>query len=492
MFFVGRRIESVSSVMLVVIACFAGVGSADADIQCTAIGTDGFQVCHQFEGKDGEYPEAGLTADKKGNLYSTTFGALGGGAPGKRCSKNCGDAFGLLQNDPGSLKILHSFQAGENDGAFPVGELVVGKGRVISGTTEYGPGVGCGGLGCGTAFHLSKVASDPGYGEQVVRFCQQPSCADGRFPRGGIIADKDENLYGTTIFGGDGFGQFCGSDLGGCGVVYTLLPDATAVVPIFSFCTNVQNNLCVDGANPITRLLLMKGSLYGTTQFGGTHGEGIVFKLSPNGDGTWTERVLYNFCATQSCSDGAIPEAGVASDGTNIYGTTNSGGTPCNDAPGCGVVFKLSPNGDGTWSETVLHSFGGVDHQDGGNPQNQLILDSNGVLYGTTAQGGVVEGGRLCGFPVTGCGTVFSVVGATGQNYQILHVFGSEGGAPDGLHPEGALVLQGGSLGPEEYLYGAAHTGGDTSDASPCKQGCGTLWRIDLLGARSRHSARPH
>src|ERR1051325_10232004 len=104
---------------------------------------------------------------------------------------------------------------------------------------------------------------------------------------------------------------------------------------MYSFCTVVQNNLCIDGAVPYSRLLRDNdtGDLYGTTEFGGAFGYGTVFKLSPD----HTETVLYSFTGG---SDGAIPEAGVVADRAgNIYGTTTYGGAPCDGNSGCGVVF---------------------------------------------------------------------------------------------------------------------------------------------------------
>lgn len=82
----------------------------------------------------------------------------------------------------------------------------------------------------------------------------------------------------------------------------------------------------------------------------------------------------------------------------NIFGTTVSGGTSQNCIGGCGVVFKLDPNG----TETVIHNFTGG--PDGGSPFNGLTIDSGGTLYGTATTGGDLT----C--PITqGCGVVFKI-----------------------------------------------------------------------------------
>jgi uncharacterized repeat protein (TIGR03803 family) len=292
-----------------------------------------------------------------------------------------------------------------------------------------------------------------------------------------------------------GAGYLCGSDLGGCGTVYQLAAGVVDPVPIYSFCTQVANNVCTDGAVPYSRLFLDKktGALFGTTEFGGANSQGVVFMLTPpSGSGPWTESVLYSFCGMSACSDGAQPEAGVVLDKSgNIYGTTTYGGMPCDGNSGCGVVYKLSPQGDRTYNETVLYRFAGLDGDDGDLPQNQLVIDSFGNLYGTTLRGGVVSGGKPCKFggkPV-GCGTVFELVGAAADGYERLHVFGisaddcaviQQSEACDGVHPEGALLLQ----NDDEYLYGAARTGGDTAGTSPCN--CGTYYRIDLTATPAR------
>jgi uncharacterized repeat protein (TIGR03803 family) len=107
-----------------------------------------------------------------------------------------------------------------------------------------------------------------------------------------------------------------------------------------------------DGADPLSGLTFDgAGNLYGTTEQGGAHGAGAVFELSPNGGGGWNETVLYSFTGG---ADGRIPNGPVIFDSAgNLYGTAEYGGVY-----GYGVVFDLSPRG-GRWTETVLYSFAG-------------------------------------------------------------------------------------------------------------------------------------
>lgn len=421
-----------------------------------------FTVIHTFlGGDDGEYPLGGLTVGGNGKLLGTTFGALGGGTPGKRCGRSCGNVYGYSLIH-GEQKVLYSFQAGENDGAFPAGEVVFQQDtKGTFGTTEYGPSTNCGGLGCGTAFRLGRHQT-----VTEAKFCLRPNCADGAFPRAGLVSDGNGNLYGTTILGGTGDGALCGSSLGGCGTVYQLTvgEKRLTINPLYSFCGKPG---CVDGAVPLGRLLYdaITGDLYGTTEFGGAFSEGTIFKLSPSVDG-WQETVLYSFCKPSPnniCVDGSVPEAGLIADSAgNLYGTTVFGGEDgCVGFPGCGVVFKLAP--DGTYS--VLHVFHGGD--DGALPQAPLTIDDSGNLYGSTLRGG---GSTSCNRGASGCGTIFMI--PPGGSEVLLHSFTKD---INGAQPEGALLLNGG------YLYGATRVAGDPL----C--GCGTLFRIGLpAGAKQR------
>jgi uncharacterized repeat protein (TIGR03803 family) len=141
-----------------------------------------------------------------------------------------------------------------------------------------------------------------------------------------------------------------------------------------------------DGATPSGNLILdMSGNLYGTTAAGGAFGQGTVFELSPNLDGTWTEQVLYSFTGN---SDGAVPEEGVVMGAKGrLFGTTLRGGHFTRSGAcqfGCGVVFKLAQNPDGTWTETVLHIFGRT-AGDGLLPSGSLVRDKQATSTGSLA-----------------------------------------------------------------------------------------------------------
>jgi uncharacterized repeat protein (TIGR03803 family) len=260
----------------------------------------------------------------------------------------------------------------------------------------------------------------------------------GQSPMAGVIFDKAGNLYGTTSGGGN---LGCGGP-GGCGLVFRLTPNQNGSWKesvLYSFCSLTN---CADGFDPEAGLIIdQEGNLYGTTWGGGTPGAGVIFKLSQNSGGGWTESVVYNFCSVSNCSDGVDPAAGLIFDAAgNLYGTTWHGGVH-----ELGVVFKLTRHSGGKWTEAVLHGFTG---SDGMFPAASLILDAAGNLYGTTFGGG----SRNC---VNGCGVAFELTPTSNGSWKekVLHRFT---GGKDGFLPFGGLILDGAG-----NLYGTANEGGE-------------------------------
>ncbi len=247
--------------------------------------------------------------------------------------------------------------------------------------------------------------------------------AEGGRPEGGLIRDTAGNFYGTTSVGGS---SNCPS---GCGAVFKLsaLGAATA---LYTF-TGAR-----DGLEPLDKLIAdAAGNLYGTTERGGAHKLGVVFKVTPGG----VETVLHSFAGG---SDGANPEAGLTMDTAgNFYGTTNYGGLS-----NLGTVFKLAPDG----TLTVLHAFTGG-HHDGSQPFSAgVIMDKHGNLYGDTGFGGAGNSG-----------VIFKI--APNGKFSVLYTF--TGGA-DGAGPFGGLIRD-----KQDNLYGVTLQGG-----GPCK--CGVVFKL--------------
>ncbi len=221
-------------------------------------------------------------------------------------------------------------------------------------------------------------------------------------------------------------------------VVFTI-PFASAVLA--SAGDNVLYSFKNDGAdgnNPYAELIFDgAGNLYGTTFRGGAHGVGTVFELTPVGDGTWTEKVLHTFI--QNGIDGAGPVGGLIFDHAgNLYGTTSGGGTFL-----AGTAFELSPAGGGTWTEKILHSFGS--DPDGADPQASLVFDAAGNLYGTATTGGA-----------GGAGAVFELSPAGGGTWTESALYSFTG--TDAIQPNSALIFDAAG-----NLYGTTYTGARTS-----------------------------
>lgn len=184
-------------------------------------------------------------------------------------------------------------------------------------------------------------------------------------------------------------------------------------------------------------VMATNGWLYGTTYYGGDHGQGTIFKISTNG-------VYSNVWHFTGGADGAFPWAPLlaASDG-NLYGTTTTGGTNSN-----GVVFRLTTAG----AYSVLYAFGW--NPDGSFPRGGLIQGADGALYGTTVYGG----------SDFSYGTVFKIT--LGGVYTQLWSFAN---GSDGRHPQAKLVQ-----GSDSALYGTCPYGGSND--------YGTVFRITTNG----------
>ncbi len=252
---------------------------------------------------------------------------------------------------------------------------------------------------------------------------------------GELVADNQGNLYGTTIGKTDG-------DTPNVGTVFKMTSDGKGG---FSPAQNIATFDGSDGnAFPTSKLYVDNaGNVFGTT-IGDSNldSKGTVFKLTPNTDGSYKTNVVHKFDG----DEGFAPNGGVIGDGKgNLYGTTTQGGEF-----GKGEVFKLSPNGDGTYAHSSYYSFNGIN---GSSPEGELTLDpKTGTLYGTTSGGGDY-----------GKGTVFKLV-PTANGVQDSHVsFGPN--AADGAAPNGGLALD--SSG---NLYGTTYNGGTN--------GTGTVFRV--------------
>jgi uncharacterized repeat protein (TIGR03803 family) len=322
-------------------------------------------VLYSFTGgRDGGEPYKGVTLDSHGNLFGT---AVTGGAGS--CEGGCGVVF-KLTNSSGSWtqSVIHYFSGG-NDGSGPGSGLTFDKHGHLYGMTPTG-----GAFGLGVVYQLKL--QDGAWKLRVIHTFT--GGADGSSGSAGrLMLDHAGNLYGVTTVGG----------ANGKGVAFELTRTETGwkLLPLYAFKDQP------DGALPYGGLIFDKaGNLYGTTYYAGANDVGTVYKLTHADDGSWTETVLYSF---KGGTDGSSPISTLVSDAAgNLYGTTSDGGTSC----ACGVIFKLAPNANGTWTETVPFRFTGV--PGAGFAYNGMVSDSSGNFYGATTRGGPNNDGTIYKF----------------------------------------------------------------------------------------------
>jgi len=150
-----------------------------------------------------------------------------------------------------------------------------------------------------------------------------------------------------------------------------------------------------DGAEPNSLIQGRDGALYGTAEFGGSDGVGVVFRVDTNGLGYM---LLHNFSTNNN--DAAWP-AGITqgSDGklygTSQYGGTGNAGTVYYGPTGLGTIFDLNTNGA---HYAVIYSFTGTEGQ---NPPAPPIQGLDGALYGTLSSGGTNSSGTVFRFALT-------------------------------------------------------------------------------------------
>jgi uncharacterized repeat protein (TIGR03803 family) len=374
-----------------------------------------------------------------------------------------------------TFKTLLSFEL-LTDGAAAQGILFQGTDGKLYGTTA-GSDVDEGAYRFGTVF---KITSS-GHLTTLYAFCSQAFCADGADPLAGVVQAADGNFYGTANGGGTR------DD----GIIFKMTPSGT-LTTLHSLSQQVGHT------SYGTLVQASNGSLYGTTYYGGPNDTGTVFSISPSGDfktlyafgtqsrdGGYPEAGLvrgsdgsfygsttaylgpgtifkitpsgafttvHHFCSEPGCADGAFPtQLIVASDG-NIYGTTGEGGVN-----NWGTVFKMTPAG----TLTTLYNFCSQPGcTDGNTPFQGLIQASDGNFYGTTDRGGVSDNGTVFQIPPAG-------------KLKTLHSFCLQNGCTDGSFPFGLVQATDGNF------YGTTEYGG-LDDSCSLGLGCGTVFSLSL------------
>ena len=195
-----------------------------------------------------------------------------------------------------------------------------------------------------------------------------------------------------------------------------------------------------DGNNLAAELTVVGSVLYGTTRYGGTANDGVLFSMNLDGSNF---QVVRSF--TGGISDGANPAGGLTFSGSVLYGATLAGGSNAE-----GIVYSINTDGS---NFQILHDFTGAT-TDGGYPGAGLTI-AGSVLYGTTSNGGV-----------NNVGTVFSL-NTSGSNFHLLVSVGHTSAE----YPSSDLTLVGSTL------YGA------TTSNSSGGNGTGTLFSVSTNGS---------
>ena len=334
--------------------------------------------------RDGAHPRAGLILSDS-TLYGTAKSA-GSSSNGTVFAVNMdGSGFTNLHTFSGFAASVHT----NADGANPVAPLIVSGGKLY-GTTRVG-----GSLANGTVFALNLDGSgftnlhtfSPVSGANATN-------REGANPGAGLILSAN-TLYGTAEYGGTN----------GKGAVFALSTDGSGFTNLYSFtAVNASTGTNRDGATPGAGLVLSGSTLYGVAQFGGRSGNGTVFALNTSGSGFTNLHSFPAFFGSAFTNvEGANPLGDLILAGSTLYGTTEYGGTNGN-----GSVFAVNTDGSAfsdLYSFTALDAATSTTNSDGANPRAGLSLSGN-TLYGVAQFGGLAGNGTLFALNTNGSGFI--------------------------------------------------------------------------------------
>jgi uncharacterized repeat protein (TIGR03803 family) len=388
-----------------------------------------YTVLHTFTGSpDGVYPSP-LIQDAEGNLYGT---AQAGGSDNNNCVFGCGMVYKI--DAAGKQTVLYDFTGG-NNGGYPVAGLVRDANGNLYGTTQ----------GLGT-FNLSVVFKLTPDGRET-SYVPPASLSIGALDSP-VALDAKGNVYGMEPYGGT---PNCGWDYHGlgCGTLFKMTPNGMFTI--------IHTFKGTDGMYPESGLVRdRKGNLYGAAVFGGVRtcraigngrnfapGCGTIFKVDVHGKYT----LLHVF---SNHKDGSGPLGLIIDSEDNLYGIASGGGNHEGNPYGYGTIFKL---GTKTGVFSVLFTF---TPKINGSPlfANLLVRDSKGNLYGAK---------QFDGAHNTGC--LFRI-DTKGKYTDLLDFAENDHGSPDGLFPNGLVLVAAGDF------YGSMALGGEGFP------GFGTLFHI--------------
>jgi uncharacterized repeat protein (TIGR03803 family) len=457
---------SIRSKAWITIALAAGVLSGSAALSpASAVYTETVlhSMCSSSGCSDGENTQIPLL-EWSGVLY----GVSGGGSHG-------GGIVFSYDTSTSTYTVLYNFCSTHvtghptvcSDGESPAGKLIIDTGGNLYGTTQLGGNV----ANAGAVFELLKPTGGGSWTyHSVYKFCPDEIdgiiCEDGDDPlsgltyagaQGGSAYDGSSLLFGTTYVGGD---DEEGSYGNGTLFALQLSTGVWSEKVIYEFCPTCTESCtgCGDGVRPYGNFVMdANNKFWGTTITGGRQGRGMAYEIAPNGSNlwttSWTRTVLYNFCWSGTCSDGTFPNGIILDASGNVFGSAPGGGAH-ND----GLLFELTSGscteggGDGPyWCQTDKHDFcSSAGCADGSIPRGDLVMDSSGNIFGTTAAGGsnaIISGGA---------GTVYKQT-STAEN--VLYKFcKTSSTCADGNEPQAGVTLDGSG-----NFFGTTATGGNST-----------------------------
>jgi uncharacterized repeat protein (TIGR03803 family) len=258
-----------------------------------------FETLHDFAAAEGGNPDTALVQGPDGTFYGTTRGGMNG------------TIFALAEDGEGghTFITLHTFA--DADGAHP-GRLLLGAdGRLYGATNTQGA------AGMGTVFRMNTDGSD----FTVLHDFSGPDGANPA-PSHSLVQGTDGTLYGTTFNGGSH----------DAGTVFRMQADGTEFATVWEFGATSEA-----GSHPTGVTLGQDGSLYGVTREGGSAGAGTVFRLSPDGSGGFDATELHGF---EDAGQGENPLSLIVGANGALHGTTEGGG-----AHGAGTIFRVDADG---------------------------------------------------------------------------------------------------------------------------------------------------
>ncbi len=356
----------------------------------------------------GKSPQGSLISDG-----TFLYGVTGIGGTGS-CSGGCGTIFKIKTDGTEYFKLLDF--AGASNGEYIQSSLISVD------TFLYGMTRGGGTNDMGTIFRIKPD------GTAYAKLLDFSGTSNGADPYGEFIFEAPF-LYGMTGHGG----------INGVGTIFKIKTDGSAYSKLLDFSDTTNGN------GPYGSLFSDGIFLYGMTNSGGVNGIGTVFKIKTDGTGYFK---LLDF---NGAVNGEHPWGSLISDNTFLYGMTSTGGTETScEFFGCGVLFKIKPDGTGY---SKLLDFAGT--ANGGYPMGALFSDGN-FLYGMARYGGINNFGVL--FKIKPDGTEY------------VKLFDFDG-VSNGKYPQGSLISDG------SFLYGMTSQGGAYDD--------GVLFKYSLVSGIS-------